>query len=462
MENETQNSNELNSAKAQTIIYIYDSITQDYVYKNHEIEPFFAQIREIVPAQADFFESWLRGFVAVANNDRLKAQDFYNQALKNADKAGEYLPTFLQQGFAFFMYIGEKENALTFWNFGVEKKVFAVANERFLNNFNSKEQFWLQFAPNMCIDQAKAKERAFNDYKRAAKNPLQKAIDEADFEQFKQLAYETDFDSERINGVSILYYAIQRKASVKAGPKKFTEDLIQVQSSQFISKLDLTMLSQESRNEKYMQIFHQMRRTYEKSGLGKIMFNAYYGKDSELLKNSENLEKIVELAIQKTTAPDDYVKQIEGKTGSTALLFAAETDDSKTIRELIKKGSDVDKIIGSANFGLNYRDGSTVSTEIPNSLVYRLISFKSYNSLRMYLYEFPEKAKRSMTEKSDKFNITPLVYLILNTIYSSANEEEFKKNKAIVDDFLPLLQNAGSVLDENTAFGTAKKLLGLN
>ncbi len=461
MENETQTSQELNSAKAQTIIYIYDSITKDYVYKNHDVEPFFAQIHEIVPAQADFFEPWLRGFVSVAQNNGLKAKEYYTQALSHADKAAEYLPTFLQQGFAFFMYIGEKENALKFWNFGVEKKVFASANERFIANFNSKEQFWLQFAPNMCLDQNKARDRAYNDYKRTAANPIQKAIDDADFEQFRQLADGINFDSERINGVSILYYAIQRKASVKAGPKKFTEDLIQVQSSQFISKLDFSQLSKESQNEKYMQIFHQMRRTYEKSGLGKIMFNAYYGKDLELSKNCEELEKIVEHSIQKTSSPDDFVKQIEGKTGSNALLFAAETDDSKTLKSLIEKGSDVDKIIGSAKFGLNYRNGSTISTEIPNSLVYRLISFKSYNSLKMYLSEFGEKARRSMTEKSDKFNITPLTYLILNTIYSSASEEEFKKNKAIVDDFLPLFQEAGSVLDENTAFGTAKKLLGM-
>ena len=75
--------------------------------------------------------------------------------------------------------------------------------------------------------------------------------------------------------------------------------------------------------------------------------------------------------------------------------------------------------------------------------------------------KYAEKAKKSMKEKSEKCNITPLVYFILNTIYASENKEEFEKNKKLCDEFLPLFTNAGASIEQKTAFGNAKKLLGI-
>ena len=66
-----------------------------------------------------------------------------------------------------------------------------------------------------------------------------------------------------------------------------------------------------------------------------------------------------------------------------------------------------------------------------------------------------------MTAKTKKCNITPLAYFVLNTLYASKSEDEYEKNRALVDEFLPLFIEAGSALDQNTAFGTVRKLLGL-
>ena len=90
-----------------------------------------------------------------------------------------------------------------------------------------------------------------------------------------------------------------------------------------------------------------------------------------------------------------------------------------------------------------------------------MISFAQYDALKFYLTTFADKARKSMTEKSEKCDITPLVYLILNTLYASKTQEEYENAKSIVDGFLPIFENAGAKLDENTAFGSARKLLGL-
>lgn len=445
-----------------TLVFIYDSICKDYVYKNGDPEPFLKQLVNIVPKEHEFFEAWLIGFISVARNDRIKAKEFYSAALSKAELAMDYLPIFLQQGFAFFMYIDEAEKAKQFWEFGVTHNVFMGAGEKFFETFNAKEQFWVQFAPNMCIDRQKATERALSDYKKHTSSALEESIDDADFEHFSNLVDSIDFNTEKINSVSVLYYTLQRRAAIRAGAESFIEDLVQTQTARLLSKIDFSKLPEQQRNDRYMTIFHQMRITYDKSGLGKIMYNAFFGKDNELAGRLKNLEKISEIIIDRTDDVDDFSKQIDGKLGSNALLFAAETNDWEICKKLIKKNANTDKIIGAAPFGLKYSDGSVVSTSIPNSFIYRLISFGSWTCLKKYLSEFADKAKKSMTERSDKFNITPLVYCILNTIYNAKDEEERTKSKALVDELLPFFLNAGAVLEENTAFGTARSLLGKN
>ena len=66
-----------------------------------------------------------------------------------------------------------------------------------------------------------------------------------------------------------------------------------------------------------------------------------------------------------------------------------------------------------------------------------------------------------MTEKTENSTITPLVFLILTLIYGAKDEKSFETNKKITDSLLPLFQNCGAKLDQNTAFGTARELLGM-
>ena len=136
---EISSSLEYKLASEQTVIFLINSILKDKIYKTKNIESFFEQIKEIVPSSADFFTTWLRGFYQIANFDFENAKKSYLQALENIDEGAklkfkDFVHIFIQQGFALFMYEGEKENAVLFCNLGVELKLLAPVNESFFKN----------------------------------------------------------------------------------------------------------------------------------------------------------------------------------------------------------------------------------------------------------------------------------------------------------------------------------------
>lgn len=462
IENTQKFSEEFAGIKAQSLVFIYESIFRDFIYKDRDMEQFYEQVCEMVPDAGDFFVKWFKGYVFVANRDFDSAEKNYLEALDCIADESDYVPTFLQQGFALLMYLGKNDSAQKFWDCGVEKNIFARNDKKFFDGFVAKEQFWVQFVPKMFVDYEAAQKTAISDYRKNYESELERAVVQGDVDAVEAELNRTDLASFRIKGVSVLYYAVQIKGIIAGGIWKYVDDIVDMRTEQMFSTLNLEKLPDNQRMQHFMTIKHQMKLTYDKSGLAQIMFRAAYCDEEEIGQRVSALEKIISLIAEKTSDVDAFVKQIEGKMGTNALHLAAEVDDVYTCRILIKKGSCVDKIIGYADFGMQYAGGRTVKTEIPNTFVYRLISFRAWNTLKMYLSEFASKASKSMTEKSDKCNITPLVFMILNTIYSSENEEEYNSNKKLVDELIPLFEKAGASLEENTAFGNAGKLLGLS
>lgn len=445
----------------QSLSYIFNSIMKDCVYKTRDMEPFYEQVKELVPAASGFFVPWLRGFVCVAQFDFDAARDFYCSALANVKFASDYLVQFLQQGLALSLYCGDRETAVQFWNAGAENGVFAHQDGRFFDSVNAKEQFWVQFSPALFVDSERAEKRVVADYRNIPEDDVQRAIDSGDYDAFVAAAGAADLNSYRINGVSVLYYTVQRRGLIAGGAAAFTETVVAARTERMLAELGVSSLPKELRVQQSMAVLHQMRVTFEKSGLARLMFIAECGDERFLDGKRTQLERIISECIERTDDVDSFVRHAAGKMGTNALHLAAELDDSVVVAALLRHGSDGRKILGYAPFGMRYSDGRSVSTEIPNSLIYRLIHFLSWKSLEMYLSEFSEIARPSLTEKSCKCNITPLVYLILKTIYSSADEGEYKQNKELVDRLIPLFVGAGAVLDENTAFGTAESLLGM-
>lgn len=458
---EIENTFEYKLAKEQTIVYLIDSVTKEYIYKKTDMVKFYDQVKDILPGRSEFFISWFKGFVTLAELDFKSAADNYKDAFKNISHAQEYTAQFIQQAFTLLMYTGDKKSAVQMWDFGTEKKIFAPLDEKFFMTFNSKEQFWVTFAPNMFKNKEESFNLAVKDYTPAEKGTLKSLIQKGDYKKASKLINSEEFKNEKIDGVSPLYFAIQTKATVSKGSTTFAEDTAQFRATQLFSSLDMKNVPANKQQEMYFKILHQMRESYEKSSLGKVMFNAWYCNDDEAESKIKELEKIISLIIEKTPDPDAFKMHSTGNISNTALLLAAELDDDVSAKILLENDASAENIEGYADFSMKVKDGSVSKTAIPNNFIYRLISFNSWKTLKMYLKEFPKTAAKQMTERSSKCDITPLVYLITTQLYTARNETEFKSSKEITDQLLPLFQEAGAKLDQKTAFGTAKQLLGL-
>lgn len=150
--------------------------------------------------------------------------------------------------------------------------------------------------------------------------------------------------------------------------------------------------------------------------------------------------------------PEDY------RQGVTVLGLAGEADDSETCRKLLLAGADATKAIGLVK---NFCDNQGNNVLTPNSFVFRLISYSSWNTLRMFLTEFKDRAETVMHK--GKFAITPLVAFIIKA------KDEFQKtgtfnermtNWAEVEYFISLFINAGASMTEETQVSCAAQLLG--
>lgn len=456
-----ENSFEYTLAKEQTIVYIWRSIMQEYVYKTKDMKKFYEQVEEIVPVRSAFFTNWFKGFVSVAFFEFDEAKEFYKETFKNVTLAEEYTGRFVQQAFTFFMYVNDKKTALKVWEYGVSKKMVAPLDETFFKSFNAKEQFWTQFSPKMFTNDKKAAEECIKDYSPKTADKLKNSIEKADFKKFKTEVKGKDIDTIRVSGVSPLYFAIQTKATIKSGSDGYAQGMADFRTRQLLAGFNLEKASQEQKEEAVLTVRHSMKQTYLESNLGKLMFNAYYCTDDEIPAKLNELNKIISFIIENSADVDAFKVNSGLSMTNTALYLAAETDDAEVSKMLILKGARTDKANGKADFTCTKKDRTKKTTSIPNTFIYRLISFHSWNTLEMFLKDFSKIAKPQMTARTDSSNITPLVYLIMTMIYSAQNEKQFEENKKIVNSLLPLFINCGASLDQNTVFGTAKELLGL-
>ena len=82
MSESLEKSFEYKLAKEQTVVYIWRSVMQEYVYKFKDMQKFYEQVKDIAPARCEFFINWFKGFTAVADFDFDGAKSFYSAAFK--------------------------------------------------------------------------------------------------------------------------------------------------------------------------------------------------------------------------------------------------------------------------------------------------------------------------------------------------------------------------------------------
>lgn len=183
-----------------------------------------------------------------------------------------------------------------------------------------------------------------------------------------------------------------------------------------------------------------------------------------LNKRKEEIKKktdeIVALYIERTSDVDGFISYsmrdpIANKQGCTALLYACEMDDVETCKSLVFAGGNLRQEIGkSPDFTLP--NGNMLF--LPNNFIHRAIYFKAWNCLEWFLKDNKNIAAEYMHKKEE--NMTWLVYfLLMQQKEIFMNTQKYLDVQNNINRFLPLFLEAGASLKEDTAFGSAERIL---
>ena len=181
----------------------------------------------------------------------------------------------------------------------------------------------------------------------------------------------------------------------------------------------------------------------------------YYGIETKDVQIPA-FDEIIDYLISRTKNVDLFEKLHPTGQGCNALLYAAEFDDVTTCRKLIHAGADVRKVIG---FVPEFYSKQCNSSFMPNSFVFRCICYESWDTLKMFLTEFKEKAETVMHRGN--FDVTPLVVFIViqkQRFFKASFEERLKITNRLAE-FTELFLSCGASLTESTELGCAEYLL---
>lgn len=214
------------------------------------------------------------------------------------------------------------------------------------------------------------------------RSALQEAIESCDMDIVKAIVEKIDdIDSLRISAdeVSPIYYAINRYVDlyryihkIELSPAEIAKSAIKYEN------LDVPGFTEEDKI-RYMNALENK--------VGKEVINAVkeyekwksYGKKELWESELVDIQNICLYLIEHTKDQDGYYKT-DKDIIFTSLLYAAESNNAKICRHLIKHNADPNQ-----NF--------------PFTFLYRCIYWNSWNVLAMFLEEFPEKAKNDILKQ---------------------------------------------------------------
>lgn len=183
-------------------------------------------------------------------------------------------------------------------------------------------------------------------------------------------------------------------------------------------------------------------------------------RDNRKEEIKKKTDEIVALYIERTSDVDGFISYsmrdpIANKQGCTALLYACEMDDVETCKSLVFAGGNLRQEIGkSPDFTLP--NGNMLF--LPNNFIHRAIYFKAWNCLEWFLKDNKNIAAEYMHKKEE--NMTWLVYfLLMQQEVIFMNTQKYLDVQNNINRFLPLFLEAGASLKEDTAFGSAERIL---
>lgn len=287
---------------------------------------------------------------------------------------------------------------------------------------------------------------------------LQVAIDSFDFEIVESII-EKGLDINNLvidaDEISPLYYAINRKETIKTGFKNFMKKLEENPYNITWKNFDMPGLTtgEKAVNREYrIGKIKNININFEEQ-IKKYSFTQKYGDEKTFDEQIIQLDKIIEFLVSKTEDLDDYVKSFDNQQGANSLFLAAEYNDIKVCELLLANGADPNKNLGRAfmcSVPTEYNSYEYVFSN--NSFIYRLIFFHSWDMLALFLTKYKDMAQKSM--EPNEYGITPIIYFLYYT-RTLDNSKELRKQ------FILKFVKAGADLNQGSVFGSANQMIKL-
>lgn len=254
------------------------------------------------------------------------------------------------------------------------------------------------------------------------RSALQEAIESCDMDIVKAIVDKFDcLDSLKISAdeKSPVYYAINRYVhlyryihKIELNPAEIAEGAMHYEN------LDVPVFTKEEK----IQYKNAIEQTVGKEVIGlatKRYMEQSYGKEELWESELVDIQNICIYLIEHTKDQDGYYKTDKDKKIFTSLLYAAESNNVKICRHLIKHNADPNK-------------------NVPFTFLHRCIYWNSWSALAMFLEEFPEKAKNDIQKQPQQ--------LLLN--FLQKKERAYKDmGKDYVERIVELFMQYGATLN---------------
>lgn len=285
---------------------------------------------------------------------------------------------------------------------------------------------------------------------------LQEAIDGYDVDFVKRIAdkiSDEDFQTYRISAdeQSPLYYVLSRRYPLLKGLErmKMIENMPQNKDNCIWKNLAVPGFTENEKKEYQNEWLYG---SSDKAKLHREIYKEYsyeyYGfatKDLQL----PAFDEIIDYFISRTKDVDSFTS----KKGITPLYYAAEMDDVKTCRKLLQRGATITKV---NELVPNLGDAKGNIVKMPDTFIFRCLCYESWNTLKMFLTEFKEKAETVMHRGN--FEVTPLVVFIISQrqkISIASFDERFQIANRLAE-FTDLFLSCGASMTESTELGGAE------
>lgn len=374
-----------------------------YLHDENQTKEFIENVRIAMPDAANFYCTWMEGYIQLAKDNILGAMKKYKDAFEYRRFAGYQFENFIKQAFALYVFASStdimvreavdpsknrttplKNEAKKFWNYGYALEIFKKpAEDTFIEIVYKTNNFLSVFDESMFFSDSKIKKTLSNSLMKDIGIDCMEFPDESSAEEeFKK---EVEKDYERLSKLT--------NENINIRVRMYNHD---VQPA--VPPLTLAIYHAENwSDERFILLIKKWLGLGEANGYESINVNSVSDKGTTPLqaslraykesKTRNNLGfarefKLISLAIiEKSTVESFTVKSV--KTKREVLQEAIESSDLDLVKAIIEKGLDVNGLlISSDNVSpVYYCIQEIIKAKFPSKFLERL--FKSDESINM-------------------------------------------------------------------------------